>query len=584
MTPNSLFIALSKTLIESGIQAFAIWIVIKAVFLVVPALSARTRYAILYLTMAVLSVAFISTLLLHLEEMKSATGLREFIISADMPATKSTVGLLDRLLSPQFCLLLSVFYVTGLIVNMIRLCAGVIQVNRILSYNTTEQIKIWDDRLQLLARKVNLNKKIKLYFSYDAMVPFTTGFIKPLILFPVACINQLSIQQVEAILLHELAHIKRHDYLLNLIQQVMGCILFFNPFAVLVSREISELREYCCDDMVKNHVEEVSSYASALLIIEENRKNTLHLAMTSNGHRKYYLLNRIKRIMMKTPENSPIQKLAIFLTVLAITISVAWNIPDRNLQLTTKEAAKTKVTTGKKTSDSPADSLSGITVSSKETTKPQSAALSRISFLADTSLKRKSKIKIIVEDAQGNKQEYNSLKELPEDLKGELLADKLYKSNKDAEKAVYAQADILKGMLNSAEWKAQQEALTKHFSSDEWKKQQDAIVKHFSGPEWKKVQDDIVKHFSSDEWKKQQDAIVKQFTGPEWKNYQGEVMEDLRKATTELDVLRKNGKDTERMEKPELPEKPEKPEMPELPEKPERPERPEKPEQPAKPD
>jgi bla regulator protein BlaR1 len=97
----------------------------------------------------------------------------------------------------------------------------------------------WSERLENLKVKLRISKSVRLHVSEKLLVPFTAGFLKPIILFPLASINQLSVEQVEAILLHELAHIKRHDYLLNILQRVMEIVLFFNPIIWLVATILS---------------------------------------------------------------------------------------------------------------------------------------------------------------------------------------------------------------------------------------------------------------------------------------------------------------------------------------------------------
>ena len=99
-------------------------------------------------------------------------------------------------------------------------------------------------------------------------VPCMTGFVKPLILLPVSLSTHLSACEVESILLHELAHIKRNDYLVNLLQQVISVMLFFNPFNRLINRIISQERENSCDDLVVEKTGKPLIYAQALLKLE----------------------------------------------------------------------------------------------------------------------------------------------------------------------------------------------------------------------------------------------------------------------------------------------------------------------------
>jgi beta-lactamase regulating signal transducer with metallopeptidase domain len=164
-----------------------------------------------------------------------------------------------------------------------------------------------------VAINLGISKKIQVWISAQVDVPAVTGFFKPVILLPAAIINHLSVQQVEAILLHELAHIRRNDYLVNLLQSAVELILFFNPFAFWLSKAARIERENCCDDWVMSFQYNHQDYAKALLILEEQRhftSFTFALAATSG---KKNLLFRIKRLFNATPHTSTstIQKMKL---------------------------------------------------------------------------------------------------------------------------------------------------------------------------------------------------------------------------------------------------------------------------------
>jgi beta-lactamase regulating signal transducer with metallopeptidase domain len=146
------------------------------------------------------------------------------------------------------------------------------------------------------ALHLGIKKKVQVWFSSHVDVPSVTGFIKPIILLPVAVINHLSTDQVNAILLHELAHIKRNDFLLNLLQSLVALILFFNPFVTLLNAIAKKERENCCDDWVINFRYNQKEYARALLVLEEQRHQHLRLAVSATNDKKI-LLQRIKRLL-----------------------------------------------------------------------------------------------------------------------------------------------------------------------------------------------------------------------------------------------------------------------------------------------
>ncbi|HLK27829.1 MAG TPA: M56 family metallopeptidase [Puia sp.] len=147
-----------------------------------------------------------------------------------------------------------------------------------------------------IAARIGIHKKVKLWLSSAIKSPMTIGFFKPVILIPLATINHLNTQQIEAVLLHELAHIKRNDYLVNLLISVTEVIFFFNPFALLLIHSIKKERENSCDDLVMQFRYDSCTYASALLSLETARNNHPQLAMAAVGKSNKMLLQRIMRI------------------------------------------------------------------------------------------------------------------------------------------------------------------------------------------------------------------------------------------------------------------------------------------------
>jgi len=146
------------------------------------------------------------------------------------------------------------------------------------------------------AARIGINKNVKLWLSSAIQSPMTIGFLKPVILVPLSIINHLSTQQMEAVLLHELAHIKRHDYFVNLLIAVTEIIFFYNPFAMLLVHAIKKERENSCDDLVIQFRYDSCTYASALLSLEKARINHPQLAMAIVGKNKKMLLQRVMRI------------------------------------------------------------------------------------------------------------------------------------------------------------------------------------------------------------------------------------------------------------------------------------------------
>lgn len=149
--------------------------------------------------------------------------------------------------------------------------------------------------VQKVAFLLGITKKVKLAVSSLVTSPVTVGYLKPVILLPVAAMNQLNTAQVEAILLHELSHIRRYDYLLNLIVSIIHTLLYFNPFAKSFMQTIEAEREACCDEVVLQFGYDKVGYASALLHLEKASGRHLALAMAAAG--KQNLVSRIEKIV-----------------------------------------------------------------------------------------------------------------------------------------------------------------------------------------------------------------------------------------------------------------------------------------------
>jgi beta-lactamase regulating signal transducer with metallopeptidase domain len=167
-----------------------------------------------------------------------------------------------------------------------------------------------------IAQRLGIQKKVEVFLSEIADSPMTIGFLKYIILVPLATINNLSTVQVEAILLHELAHIKRNDYLLNLLVTAVEMIFFFNPFCRLLARVIRKERENSCDDLVLQFKYDPHVSVMALLSLEKSRHTHQPLVIAATGKNNKLLLERVQRITGHRTTRPEIKaKLIIFLLI-----------------------------------------------------------------------------------------------------------------------------------------------------------------------------------------------------------------------------------------------------------------------------
>jgi beta-lactamase regulating signal transducer with metallopeptidase domain/Flp pilus assembly secretin CpaC len=189
-------------------------------------------------------------------------------------------------------------WLAGVCALSCRLFAGWLQVRRLRKMATTPLP--WSGTFPALAQRLGVHRPIRLLQSALVAVPTVIGWLRPVILLPATCLTGLSPAQLEAIIAHELAHIRRHDYLVNLLQSAVETLLFYHPAVWWVSRRIREEREHCCDDLAVEVCGDRVGYARALATLEELRPASAQLALAATGAP---LLRRIRRLVT-TPERS----------------------------------------------------------------------------------------------------------------------------------------------------------------------------------------------------------------------------------------------------------------------------------------
>ena len=176
----------------------------------------------------------------------------------------------------------------------------------------------WQMGLDALARRMRVRERVRMLRSWAVDAPMVVGWIKPVILVPAAAFTGLSPEALEAILAHELAHVRRHDYLVNLLQSAIEVLLFYHPAVWWVSAQIRQERELCCDDAAVTLCGDAVLYARALAALEQLRRPLEpepQLALAAHGGN---LMHRIKRLIAPTLPPSPTRRAGL-LAAFAVT-------------------------------------------------------------------------------------------------------------------------------------------------------------------------------------------------------------------------------------------------------------------------
>lgn len=228
---------------------------------------------------------------------------------APSPATWNTV-----LTSASITYLLLLFIPAG---RLLKSWGFIIRLRKHGLHKTSADYRLY---VKKVALQLGIQKKVEVYLSSLITSPVTIGYLKPIILLPVAAFNSLTVQQVEAVLLHELSHIRRSDFLINLIINVLHTFFYYNPFVKLFVGALDANREKCCDETVLQFGYDTVSYAAALLTLEKSAASLQVLAIGAAG--KKHLLNRIEKIvgMEKKPPFSFTQFAGLMSTLLLVIL------------------------------------------------------------------------------------------------------------------------------------------------------------------------------------------------------------------------------------------------------------------------
>ena len=183
-----------------------------------------------------------------------------------------------------------------LLVQMLRMTGGLYRIHRLRRQRIFLPSEFWMDRIGVLMERLGIDKNVVLLQSGSVTMPVTFGYLKPAILVPLGMLANLPADQVETILLHELAHIRRSDYLANLLLYFVEAIFFFNPGIRWLGWLIRQEREACCDDLVLAGTRDKNSYLEALIAFGELTIGRPPMALALGGRRSD-LLWRIRRML-----------------------------------------------------------------------------------------------------------------------------------------------------------------------------------------------------------------------------------------------------------------------------------------------
>lgn len=190
------------------------------------------------------------------------------------------------------------FWVLGVLGLSARGMGGWLVIHRLRATAAPQAPEAVRAAFQRIARALGLRRTVLLRVSSAIAGPVTVGAVRAMVLLPLSAVTLLGPDELEVVLAHELAHVRRADFLWNLVQTVVETLFFFHPAVWWISGRVRHERELCCDDLALKICPNPVIYASALFHLEEHRSQQMRLAMALDGHQSSQTLRmRIARIL-----------------------------------------------------------------------------------------------------------------------------------------------------------------------------------------------------------------------------------------------------------------------------------------------
>ncbi|HTD99232.1 MAG TPA: M56 family metallopeptidase [Mucilaginibacter sp.] len=302
---DKLIPAFSWMLIHSLWQGLLLSIIAGAVLMLTKKSSAAYRYNLAL----VLFLAFIGTCLATFMWEWNSGSAQTIVppiaggIGANVSAlffgnvhdVKQLIGTFTAYFSNNAPLIVMIWLVFFLF-KSVKMIACLVYNQRIRNRDIHEPSEFWADKVAGFSAKLQIKKTVRLLQSGYIKMPVVIGHLKPIILIPVGLLAGLPAEQVEAILLHELAHIRRNDYFINFLQNITEAIFFFNPGLLWISSLLREERENCCDDMALAQTHDKRGFVQALISFKEHELYGSRYSTAFPG-KKNYLMRRVSRIL-----------------------------------------------------------------------------------------------------------------------------------------------------------------------------------------------------------------------------------------------------------------------------------------------
>lgn len=249
-------------------------------------------------------------------------------LAQEQKESRTTISFQERMVNyyNENLPLIVTLWLLGVMVLFLRLLGQLAYVQRLKVYGVAHFPATWQDKLRELEQQLDLRRVVQYFLSYRVDSPMAFGWLRPVVLFPAGLFKSLEDTQIYAILAHELAHVKRNDFLANLLQRLLLTLFFYHPGLWWMSARIEEEREHSCDDLAVRMTKQPIGYAKTLLHLTETQMNKSSVAMGYQGanpsNRKSFKA-RITRLLSNSLTKASFSEGITTASILGLTLVIA---------------------------------------------------------------------------------------------------------------------------------------------------------------------------------------------------------------------------------------------------------------------
>ncbi|WP_223303499.1 M56 family metallopeptidase [Colwellia psychrerythraea] len=269
--------------------------ILKSLLFIIDKNKSKLRYTLA--TLAMLSNALLAMLTFTMVYPDTNAGINSYLSPIPLTSLVNELTQQNALLTYQELIpsvlayslpYISLLWLVTIIILSSKLLIEIRNVNNLPMHSSISPSLALSARFDELAKQIKLAKTPKLLISLKAEVPMAIGWLKPVVLLPASMVTGLNSAQLEMLILHELAHIRRHDYLVNFLQTLIELLFFFHPCVHWIGKQMRNEREYCSDDIAVQHCGDAIAYAHTLTdtasLCAKNHFHTIPtMAMAASG-------------------------------------------------------------------------------------------------------------------------------------------------------------------------------------------------------------------------------------------------------------------------------------------------------------